>query len=160
MVNKSILSVQCAEKYRECIWLITIEKGSDIIIDTIKQIIEFENIVNIFENNKITVYSDKYKLLSKIGVHDGINEACEEFLSLIREKKLQSKRIRVAEIGVDIGATAIEACRLLDENDTYCFFDFVDIVDDLLHDLELANVKCKVKGYGNSKKFMIIIIGH
>lgn len=81
------------------------------------------------------------------------NLPCMEFLELVKLKKEKDENITVAEIGVDIGATAAEVCKLLGVNDTYYCFDFEDTTSELIKYLtEIEAVDCHLIEKGNSHK--------
>ncbi|WP_022756114.1 class I SAM-dependent methyltransferase [Butyrivibrio fibrisolvens] len=91
------------------------------------------------------------KLLSQIGSHDGLNDPCAEFVSIVKKLKLQEKRIAVAEIGLGFGASTVEICQLLDSKDKYYLFDFQDVVEDMIDDLHNNHFKCEIIGQGSSR---------
>lgn len=64
------------------------------------------------------------------------------------------RSITVAEIGIGVGATALQVLKSLDEDDTYYAFDFESRIHDLEEDLRARDfgIKCKVVTKGNSNK--------
>ena len=100
---------------------------------------------------------DGLKILSKIKSSPSISEPCPEFVGIVRNLKHtppdgHQKSICVAEIGIGVGATALQIVQLLGENDIYVCFDFEEKVQNLTADLnsERFNVKCQIVPFGNS----------
>lgn len=82
-----------------------------------------------------------------------ISKEAGKVIKKIRELKTAGKNLCVAEVGIGIGATAVEIVRLLDENDTYYMFDFADRVYELKADLEQLDFsRATIYAYGNSRK--------
>ena len=82
-----------------------------------------------------------------------ISKEAGKVIKKIRELKTAGKKLCIAEVGVGIGATAIEIVRLLDENDTYYMFNFADNACELKADLEqLEFFRTTIYAYGNSTK--------
>ncbi len=138
-------------------WIITCisEKSHDSIMKSIDGIVSEENCIDLYllSQSLDKKYSkEKFMLLSKMD--SSINNiACSEFVDLIKEKKDERRKISIAEIGCGVGATAVEACLLLDENDKYYCFDFNEIINPLVIDLgNIPEIKCEIKPYGNTSK--------
>ncbi len=152
--NPSIVSLEKVENYNEYIWLLACanpEYHKQIRI-SLQGMVSEEQIIDVFGNADI--YSDEYRLLSKIGSGEkkSVSTPCRELLELITKKKNESRVITVAEVGVGLGATAVEACKCLTKEDTYICFDYEDVVDDLLYDLKkVPEICCKLAGWGNSR---------
>ena len=82
-----------------------------------------------------------------------ISRPAGKVIKYIREQKNAGRQLRVAEIGIGIGATTVEAMKLLDKNDSYYLFDFEDRTSELKRDLEqLDFCKAQIKEFGNSRK--------
>lgn len=137
------------------IWLLTCSNREfrNEVLESVKSLnLAEDSIVDLFAL-KQQVYSEKYKVLSNIGKNGTNNEPCIEFVDLVRKKKKESEVIVVGEIGVDIGATAVEVCKYLGALDTYFCFDFDNVVNNLLWDLkQVPEVCCRLEGMGNSHK--------
>lgn len=97
---------------------------------------------------------DGLKFLSKIKMAKSLNTPCKEFTSIVKKLKSSDpqKSITIAEIGIGYGATALQILQLLGENDTYYCFDFEDLMQDFVSDLQTKDfgVKCRVVPMGNS----------
>ena len=92
-------------------------------------------------------------MLEKISLPEyvTVSTGAEEVIRKVRELKAEGKNLCVAEVGIGVGATAIEIVRSLDENDTYYMFDFEDNVQELKTDLEqLDFFRTTIYAYGNS----------
>lgn len=90
-------------------------------------------------------------MIEKLATATGLTIPCYEVLDIIKEVK--DKNISVAEIGVGIGATALEIMKLLNENDHYYMFGFEDDVLELESDLRGLDFKCKnIHAMGNSRR--------
>lgn len=140
----------------EYIWFLTCENPCfhKEILESIRKLVPEEQIIDLFKTSPI--YSDEYRLLSKLGTSAarGISYSCEEFIELVKKKKNENRNIIVGEVGIGMGATAVEVCKYLAEEDTYMCFDFEERVVDLLHDLnKVPSICCKLIGKGNSHKF-------
>ncbi|MCI8672212.1 MAG: class I SAM-dependent methyltransferase [Lachnospiraceae bacterium] len=116
-----------------------------------------ENIWNdinqlMIDNKKIVSIAYLLRNYSGDDYHQN-NIPCLEILELIRKTKKEKESIAVAEIGIDIGATSIEVCKLLESTDTFYCFDFEDKIRELLLYLKgLDEVTCDLVGKGNSHK--------
>ena len=77
-----------------------------------------------------------------------------DFVNLLNNyKKDAADSISVAEIGVGIGATALEIVKVLSPSDRYFFFSYDEDVKELNEDLiKLDYCKCKLFPMGNTKK--------
>ena len=96
----------------------------------------------------------KYKLLSLAKEFPSIDATCDEFINLIRMKKSKKKHVSIAEIGIGVGASAVEVYKLLDKGDKYYCFDFDYVISALVHDLELLDIphgRCDVIAMGNTE---------
>lgn len=60
-------------------------------------------------------------MIEKIGQPGTNSEPCNDFINLVKSKKEGQGRVCIAEIGVDIGPTAVEILKYLDDEDRYCF---------------------------------------
>ncbi len=76
-----------------------------------------------------------------------------EIIRLIQEVKKKKENIKVAEVGIGWGATAVEIIKNLGEQDNYYFFDYEENVQELYGDLAKIN-KNRVKLFpvGNTSK--------
>lgn len=95
-----------------------------------------------------------YKRISKIG-HGGNSEPATTVVKLVKNLKQMSPGggLRIAEVGVDIGATAVEICKVLDKKDTYYCFDFEHVVREIVEDLmHLPGVECQLVACGNTRR--------
>lgn len=150
-----ICSLKDVSNPNDYVWLLTCSNAEfrDIILESVKSLnIAKDAIIDVGEMYQ-RVYSGKYKTLSKIGKKGTNSEPCIEFIDLVRKKKEGNTPIVVGEIGVDIGATAVEVCKQLDVVDTYYCFDFDNVVSDLIGDLQqVSEVCCHLEGIGNSHK--------
>ncbi len=154
---QNIYSLSDISNPNDYIWLLTCSSKEfrDEILESLKSLSIAEDIIiDLFARNSQT-YSEKYKVLSKIGKNGTNSEPCIEFIDLVRKKKKEKEAIIVGEIGVDIGATAVEVCKQLDSFDTYFCFDFENVIGDLIWDLkQVPEVCCHLKGMGNSHKIL------
>lgn len=94
-------------------------------------------------------------MIEKINEMKGNCLACDEVIRVLTEIKSKdnNKTISVAEIGVDIGATAIEILKILEDKDQYYMFDFEDKIYELASDFEnLSYVRATVVPCGNTNK--------
>lgn len=94
-------------------------------------------------------------MIEKINEKKGNWLACNEVIHVLTEMKAKDKNkaLSVAEIGVDIGATAVEILKFLDENDKYYMFDFEDKCHELESDFRtLPYVKATVISCGNTNR--------
>lgn len=139
----------------EYVWFLTCENPCfhKEILESIKKLVPEEQIIDLFRTSP--VYSGEYRLLSKLGTGAvrSISYPCEEFIELVKKKKYENRDIIVGEVGIGMGATAVEVCKNLAKEDTYICFDYEDRVTDLLHDLhKIPDICCKLIGKGNSHK--------
>ena len=151
-INSNVLKIHEVKYPEKYIWIITVADATirKSIIETLPASILAEQIINIFEEN--APYPEDFRVLSQIG-RGGVNATpAREVLECVKKKKRDKQRISVAEIGVDIGATAVEICRLLDEHDQYFAFDFGEKIEALFEDLRRLQVKCSLHARGNSTK--------
>lgn len=153
-LNQEIFQPEELGDREEYTWLITSEKYSLTmeLLELIEPLnIKSDKLCVLFDRQE-NLYGDEYKVLSKIGKVVN-SEPCWEFIEIIKRKKDEKRLISVAEIGIDVGATAVEACKLLEESDSYYLFDFENKVEDLKKDLgNVSNITCEIKAYGNSDK--------
>lgn len=63
------------------------------------------------------------KIRHTIIPNKGNIKPCSEFIELIKALKRENNNIRIAELGVDKGATTKEVLKLLDQKDVYDLFD-------------------------------------
>lgn len=78
---------------------------------------------------------------------------CEEAIQWVEMFKNENRSINVAEIGVDIGATAVEIIKRIGEGDSYYYFDLDEVVEEIQEDFKSLGSKAKLIGIGNSKKY-------
>lgn len=83
-----------------------------------------------------------------------LSKPCLDFINILKNyKKDYSTGISVAEIGVGMGATAVEIVKVLSPNDSYYFFSYDEDVKELCEDLrQLKYCKCQLFPFGNSRK--------
>lgn len=93
-------------------------------------------------------------MIDKIGKagYETVSEYCRDFIYLVNEKKKEQGKVVIAEIGLGVGATTVEAIKKLEKEDEYYMFDYVEIVDEIAEDLERFQYQFTVKKYGNSHK--------
>lgn len=84
--------------------------------------------------------------------YETLSEYCRDFVHLVKESKKQKGKVVIAEIGVGIGATAVEVIKWLDEKDEYYMFDFSDVLEDINSDIKKLNQQSIIKLFGNSHK--------
>src|ERR1700710_2333034 len=80
-----------------------------------------------------------------------ISKPCPQAIELTSRVAAEIEHPHVAEIGIGIGATSVELCRILDHRGEAWFFDFEDRVTELatdLHGMGFGNVRI----FGNSRK--------
>ena len=82
-------------------------------------------------------------------------EPSKHFLSIINQLKSSTpapESLTVAEIGIGIGATSLQVLKLLDEGGTYYGFDFDNVTEAFLSDLQVQDfgIKCNIVMKGNS----------
>lgn len=96
---------------------------------------------------------DGLKLLSEIKNIPDVSEPCPEFISAVEQLKSTRRNVSVAEVGIGVGATALRTLELLDADDVYCCFDFMNMLEAFFSDLDAGkfNVKCKIVAFGNSR---------
>ena len=154
-INPRIKKVEEVESPENYIWIITAADKyvCQSIIATLPSIIPENHIIKIFKEEVKRVYSDDFKVLFHLET-DGINiTPAWEVLECVKKKKRDKSAICVAEIGIDIGATAVEVCKLLDSKDKYYAFDFEDKVNALFQDFKrLPNIVCELYAEGNTRK--------
>ncbi|MEJ8571578.1 class I SAM-dependent methyltransferase [Microbaculum marinum] len=80
-----------------------------------------------------------------------IAKPCEHALALLRQVKDRTSAPKVAEVGIGIGATSVELCRILDGDGEISFFDFAEKVDDLAADLTAHGFE-NFRTYGNTRR--------
>lgn len=95
-------------------------------------------------------------MLEKIGTekYRTVSKPCYQCLELIELVKNQVEGgIAFAEIGVGVGATAVEAVKLLSAEDNYYMFSFEEEVNELKEDLLKLDLECKnIHAIGNTRK--------
>lgn len=157
---EGILSFEQVQNPENYIWIISCMDKSvhDEIMATVNNRITDNKIIDLYmgENEEI-FQAGKFKLLSQLNAEDrskeGVSQACREVTEIVKKKKKERRKIAVAEIGVAIGATAVEVCRMLESNDDYYAFDFHSIANDLIEDLsKLPEVVCNLHAKGNTDK--------
>lgn len=86
-----------------------------------------------------------------------VSTPCQEFLSVIKHLKYFTPphthtALTVAEVGIGVGATALQVLRMLDKDDTYYAFDFEDSIKNFIDDLNSRDfgIKCQVIVASNS----------
>lgn len=84
--------------------------------------------------------------------YETLSEYCRDFVHLVKENKKQKGKVVIAEIGVGIGATAVEVIKYLDERDEYYMFDFSDVLEDINSDIKKLNQQIIIKLFGNSHR--------
>lgn len=91
-------------------------------------------------------------MIENIGTpgYESISNPSEHMLYCLQKLKEQDRPLRIAEIGVGIGATTREIANHCDENDEYHIFDFWDIVEQIANDLK--NYSVRLVTHGNSKR--------
>lgn len=92
-------------------------------------------------------------MIEKIGLEEykSVSICCKDFLSLIKTEKKKKNNIVIAEIGVGIGATTVEAVKLLDKKDKIYIYDFEDNVIELKNDLKNMT-ETEIVAVGNTDK--------
>lgn len=95
-------------------------------------------------------------MIEKIG-KEGFETLSEYSVDVIRvlkdKKKVDKKRICVGEVGIGIGATAVEIVKNLGEQDKYYFFGFEEDVAELNEDLKKKEYcRCSLYPKGNTHK--------
>lgn len=92
-------------------------------------------------------------MIEKIKEGRGNTEPCTEVLDCILKVKETKDAIVVGEIGVDLGATAVEILKSLNEGDEYHFFDREFKIKELVQDFRNINTNnVMLYEYGNSDK--------
>ena len=91
-------------------------------------------------------------MIEKLKNKKGNYLPCEEVIECLGKMKAERGGLCVAEIGVDIGATAVEILRLLGKDDKYFFFDVDSVVRELNVDFRELNTEAQLFGIGNSLK--------
>lgn len=85
-----------------------------------------------------------------------ISAVSKEFIKMVEEKKQEKHPLHIAEIGVGVGVSSREVCKLLGSDDTYYCFDFDFAIQALVHDLELLKSKgeivCNIVGKSNTDR--------
>ena len=92
-------------------------------------------------------------MIEKLTVGMGNTKPCREVLNCIKQMKDKKKTVIVGEIGVDLGATAVEILKLLKNPDEYHFFDRESKTRELLKDFNSININgVQLYEYGNTDK--------
>ena len=170
----NIVTLDEVHNYEDYIWFLTCSnpKYHKTIVYSLKELIPKQQLIDLYKD--LPIYDERFRLLSVIGTQLGetvsascwellsvigtqlgetVSASCWEFIELIRKKKNENRRINVAEIGIGYGATAVEACKCLTQEDTYFCFDFEDLIDNLLYDLkQIPEINCQIIGKGNTHK--------
>ena len=90
------------------------------------------------------IKDEEYKFISEPNI-----EVVETLEKITKSSK---EPIAVGEIGIGVGATAVEIVRFLGNKDSYYFFSYEDDVKELEKDLKnLDYCKCKLYPMGNTK---------
>lgn len=92
-------------------------------------------------------------MIEKIGLEENkyISTYCRDFLTLIKQEKNRKGNIVIAEIGIGVGATTVEAIKLLDKGDKFYIYDFEEKVIELKNDLE-SMTESEIIAVGNTDK--------
>ncbi|MCI8400770.1 MAG: class I SAM-dependent methyltransferase [Lachnospiraceae bacterium] len=158
-INPHIKNIAELDRSKEYDWIIACDNMTfrQEILDSIKTFVPEDHIIDIFSRRtSVSLYSrQEFRLLYKLETDEmkNISRSCTEILEIIQKKKRENRKIAVAEIGVGCGATAVEVCRHLTHEDTYFCFDFEDVIEDLLYDLnKIPEIKCKRIGKGNTHR--------
>lgn len=94
-------------------------------------------------------------MIEKIGQEgfETISTPCKELLDLVEVMKTERESISVCEVGVGIGATAVEVIKRLTEKDKYYMFGFDTAVEELTQDLEKSEFcRANIIPMGNTNK--------
>lgn len=98
----------------------------------------------------------KFKLVGLGKDFPTISSKSKEFINLVKqEKSKRNSPLSVAEVGVGIGASAVEIYKILGTGDKYYCFDFDYVIKALIHDLGLLKEEssgCDVIPVGNTEK--------
>lgn len=159
-INSYVLKIREVEYPEKYIWIIAVADASvrRSIIETLPASISADQIINIFEKNEEeneeenAPYPKDFRALSQIGRGGTNSIPAWEVLECVKKQKRDKQRVSVAEIGVDIGATSVEICKLLDKNDQYFAFDYEEKIEALFEDLGRLQIKCILHARGNSRK--------
>lgn len=151
----NITALDEVHDYENYIWFLTCMNPNyhKSIVYSLKELVPQQQIIDLYKD--LPIYDERFRMLSVIGTPPGetVSTPCWEFIELIKKKKNENRRINVAEIGIGYGATAVEACKCLTDEDTYFCFDFEDWIDNLLHDLrQIPDINCQIIGKGNTHK--------
>lgn len=129
------------------------------IIKSLREIVRLENVVNLFspDHHKKLQDDSGFFLISKKDEFSSVSIPSMDFINIVQKRKNEiNDRIVIAEIGVGIGATTVEVCKLLQEQDVYYLFDYHTTIQMLLHDLDIlknnGTINCKIMGKGNSER--------
>lgn len=94
-------------------------------------------------------------MLEKIGTEGfgAISKPCYQCLQLVKKIKEEKENVVIAEVGIGIGATAVEIMKLLESDDQYYMFSYEKDVLELKSDLRKLDFECKnINGFGNTHK--------
>jgi predicted O-methyltransferase YrrM len=83
--------------------------------------------------------------------YSSVAAPADDAVRLVSEILQRNPEPTLCEIGVGIGATSLELCRLLDSRGEIYFFDFEDRIAHLLRDLANAGYS-NIKGFGCERK--------
>lgn len=152
-INPKIVKIDEVKNPEEYIWLIATVKKTvrESIIESLPANIPKSQIIELFEGYPPN-YSNDFKVLSHIG-KDINSIPAWEVLEYVNKKREINRPISVAEIGIGIGATAVEICKSLDKEDKYYAFDFEDKINLLFEDFgKLPDIVCELYAEGSSPK--------
>lgn len=92
-------------------------------------------------------------MLEKIGDpnHFTVNKPSVEAVELLKRVMEQRPAPTISEIGIGVGATTLEFCKLLDHKGTIYLFDFQPKLDELGQDLRKLGYD-NIKLFGNDEK--------
>lgn len=92
-------------------------------------------------------------MIEKIGLnyYEKLSIPNKLFIEYIAKLKKEKCSVSIAEIGIGIGATAVEAINRLTREDTYFIFDYQSKVEELSAELKFAEDMPKIKCMGNSR---------
>ena len=74
-------------------------------------------------------------------------------IEILKDMKSRNITVCVAEIGVDIGATAVKIINLLKSGDKYYYFDRLPKIDELRRDFADIKSEADLIGIGNTSRY-------
>lgn len=92
-------------------------------------------------------------MIEKIANKQGNWQACKEMIKCVEKLKKEKGCVTVAEIGVDIGATAVEVINLLKKGDKYYYFDLPEKISELSKDFKGLGSEADIIGISNTMKW-------